>query len=848
MADPLSKYRKMRDFTATSEPAGGKRKPAANTTQKLQFVVQKHDATRLHYDFRLELDGVLKSWAVTKGPSFNPDDKRLAVRVEDHPFEYRDFEGVIPDRHYGAGPVIVWDNGWWEPEFDPHEGLAKGHLSFTLHGQRLKGQWHLVHMKGRDSGTRENWLLMKVDDRHATPGEDGLAYLEKNNTSIVSSHTVDEVRANPDRVYGHKKTKDTSARPVAKKTKEKAKGKAVTLSTLEKEYGKVALATLVEFPPEGDDWLHEIKYDGYRLLCMVSDGKVMLRTRGGQDWTHKFQGIADAVAKLDVRDAVLDCEAVVHDDRGVSSFSMLQQALHDKKGDTIEAWLFDLLHLDGTDLRRKPLTERKALLQALLPAKNRTLHFSEDFESTPDLLGKACSIGAEGIISKRKDSAYSSRRGHDWLKSKCGHEQEFVIGGFMPAKNNPHAIGALLLGYYKNRKLHYAGKVGTGYTVQMAKDIYKRLHPLETETAPFVEKPERGERAYVFVRPEVLAEIRFWEWTPEKHIRHASFKGLREDKKPAEVIEEKAEKPPAAKRTAARPKKSDTKTLVVEDVTISHPEREMFPGEGITKGDLAAYYGRAAPYIMPFLSNRLASIVRCPDDIAGTCFFQRSVMKGMNGHIHGLTVSHKGNRHNYLYVDDATGLLGMVQFGTVELHAWQSHIKTNDKPDQIILDFDPSPEVPFEAVKLAALDARARLEKHGLESFPRLTGGKGIHVVAPIKPEHGWDEVKEFTRALAQEMERDVPDAYVSNMSKKKRNGKIFIDFFRNDYSATAIVPFSVRSRKGAPVAVPLTWEKLEKMERADAFNIGNIDRYLNKSTMALVEKVTTLRQRLKLR
>jgi bifunctional non-homologous end joining protein LigD len=793
----LSKYHEKRNFDITAEPKGKTEKSKKN----LRFVIQLHEATRTHYDFRLEWNGVMKSWAVTRGPSYDPADKRLAVRTEDHPIEYNKFEGVIPDKQYGAGPVMIWDEGIWIPEDEPEKMEKKGHITFTIEGTRMKGQWHLVRMHSKEK--RENWLLIKSKDGEALTPKKAGSFLKKENTSIITGRTMTEIR------------NDGNGNTAQKKRA--AKSSSASLPALLKKYGKPELATLVENPPSGSAWVHEIKYDGYRLMAFISNGDVVLRTRGLKDWTHKFAPLAKALSSLNVESAVLDLEACVLNDQGRTDFSMLQTALSEGKPEKIEGFIFDLIYLNGEDQAKTRLTERKSLLKNLLKKSKSPLHYSEHYESAPDLLPKACQIGAEGLVSKRKDSVYQGRRTDDWVKSKCGLEQEFVIGGFMPAKDEEKAVGAVLLGYYKNGKLLYAGKVGTGFTRQTAKDTYKKLIAFKTGKNPFPEKPPRGLRPYVFIDPKILCEVSFAEWTADGHIRHGSFKGLREDKNPKEV---KEEKPKSVKLPVSKKKKVD---VAFHGVTITHPDREIFPGTSITKADMAAYYDQIAPLMLPFIENRLISLLRCTDGISGQCFFQRNPMRGMGNFIKGKKLNHKGKAHEYLYVEDAVGLIQLVQMGTIEFHGWQSRLDSKNKPDQIIFDLDPAEDVPFEAVKLAAEDIRGRLKKLKLESFARLSGGKGIHVVVPIKPNYEWDKVKEFARKFSENMAREVPEAYVANMSKGKRKGKIFIDFFRNDFSSTAILPFSLRARENAPLAWPVAWADLKKYKTASAFTLESI-------------------------
>lgn len=871
----LREYNDKRDFSITNEPKG---KAGKARKQALEFVIEKHGARRLHYDFRLELDGVMKSWAVTRGPSYDPKDKRLAVRTEDHPMEYNKFEGVIPDKQYGAGPVMIWDRGTWTPDEDPRRGLEKGHLVFHIDGTRMHGKWHLVRMQTQEK--RENWLLIKSDDEYALPTKNNSRFLDEENTSAISGRTLEEIReGKPGKAKARTKSKTkvkAEKAPAQKMAKRKtpvaktpSKAVARELAELQRLYGNVALATLVEYPPSGSDWLHEIKYDGYRLLAFIKDGKVVLQTRGKKDWTHKFQGLAEALSRLKVKDAVIDGEAAVLDEKGRTNFGELQAALSAEDDRRIEMWLFDLLHLDGRDCSDLPLIERKALLRKILPKRATKLHFSDHFESNPNLLEEACKIGAEGLVSRRKDSLYQGRRSREWVKSKCGLEQKFVIGGFMPAKDAPRAVGALLLGYYRNGKLHYAGKVGTGFTQKSAHEIYERLIPLKASSAPFEGKIDRGRRAYVWLQPEVLCEVAFWEWTADKHIRHASFKGLREDKAPQAVHAERPEPPPddtkgrpAAKRASSSARSSkattaknnrntrssksgDKDTLSIEGMVITHPEREVYPGTGITKGQVAEYYAAVMDYLFPFAEGRLLSLMRCTEDIAGECFFQRTPMKGGKGNVLGLTATHKGKKHTYLYTDTPAGIIELVQMNTIEFHAWQSLAVDIDHPNQLIFDLDPSEEVPFTAVKLAALDVKKRLADYGLSSFPRLTGGKGIHVVAPIKPTHKWPAIKAFAQGFAQAMQQDVPDAYIANMSKQKRVGKIFVDYLRNEYSSTAIVPFSLRARPGAPIAVPLSWSELDKVDRPQPYRLANYKQALGARRRRVIEDFLSLEQEL---
>jgi bifunctional non-homologous end joining protein LigD len=837
----LKKYQEKRDFGITAEPPG---KAAKRSTHNLRFVIQLHAATRTHYDLRLEWHGVMKSWAVTKGPSYDPADKRLAVRTEDHPMDYNDFEGVIPDKQYGAGPVMIWDEGVWTPEDDPDTMEKKGRITFTIDGSRMRGRWHLVRMHTPDK--RENWLLIKSKDDFALSKSKNDGFLQRETTSVVTGRTMADIRKAG---LGNTTTRKPLRKPLSahqKQLKTDATKSSVSLTSLMKKYPAPELATLVDKQPNGDAWVHEIKYDGYRLMAFVDKGAVILRTRGGKDWTYKFTPLAKAIAKLHVESAVFDLEACVLNERGQTDFGALQAALSDNDPESIHGYLFDLLYLNGEDLTKNKLIDRKAQLLTILKKAKAPLHFSEHVESSPDLLAKACEIGAEGLVSKEKDSLYYGRRTNDWVKSKCGLEQEFVIGGFMPAKDHIKAIGALLLGYYKNEEFTYAGKVGTGFSQKLAKDIYQRLIPLKILKSPFPNEVARGLRDYIFVKPEMLCEISFMEWTPDGHIRHASFRGLREDKNPIKVGEEIPE--PIEQVTKGMKSRSKSKEEVsYRGVNITHPERIVFPDTNITKGRVAEYYFRVAPLMVPFVRSRLISLLRCMDGIGGECFFQRNPMTGMGDEVYAKPLTHKGKNHDYMYVQNEVGLLQLVQMGTMEFHAWQSALAHQGKPDQVMFDLDPDAGVPFEAVKLAALDIRNRLKKLSLVSFPRLSGGKGIHVVAPIKPEHGWEEIKEFARYFAETLAREIPAAYVANMSKKKRTGKIFVDFFRNDFASTAIVPFSLRARDGAPIAWPITWTALKKYNTASAIRLTNIDAKLIQKAQKVSAEFLNISQTLRL-
>lgn len=813
----LEEYKRKRDFKKTPEP------PPERTAsrKKLTYLIQKHDATRLHYDFRLELDGVLLSWAVTRGPSLNPADKRLAVRTEDHPLSYGTFEGTIPKGEYGGGTVMLWDEGTWEPEGDPHAGLKKGHLAFILHGERLKGGWDLIRMHTEEK--RENWLLVKGNDGEADIKGKAEDFLEGLSMSVKTARSMDEIASGEEKAP-------------KKKVPERSASK---LTDLMQRYSDVQLATLVEKPPDDGQWVHEIKFDGYRLLGFVSDGAVRLRTRNGKIWTDRFPSIAAALRKLKAKDAVLDMEAVVVNDQGVSSFQALQAALgaSQNPGQGIVAYVFDLLHLNGNDLTKLELTDRKQKLEALLrTSKQRaTLRYSEHISGDGGaMLANSCGMGLEGIVSKLAAAPYVAGRQRGWLKSKCGQRQEFIILGCSGARTGGRALGALYLGYRQEGKLRYAGKVGTGFSMKAASDLVKRFEALAVQE-PVLTKSEMdgvgaGEwRSVAWVKPVTLCEVAFTEWTEDGHIRHPSFQGIREDKEALEVRKEKAVPLKTATASHAVTKKSDA--LVLAGISVTHPDRVISEEGHVTKGELAEYYSAVAPFVLRGIARHPLSLLRCPTGVNSDCFFQRNPGKGLGPDVHPFQFKHKGKTYEYLYIDDEKGLVEVIQMGAIELHPWGAPIDAIDYPDRLIFDLDPAPDVPFEALKLAAQDLRERLKRRGLESLLKCTGGKGLHVTVPLAGRDKWPEVKAFGAAVAAELVQAAPEAYIASMSKAKRTRKIFIDHFRNDYTATAIADYAVRARPGAPVALPLEWKELKSLKAANQFTMKSVLKRLKNKT-----------------
>ncbi|MGQ4274711.1 DNA ligase D [Terrihabitans sp. B22-R8] len=849
MTKSLDAYRAKRDFTKTPEPG-----PEAATASGHSFVVQKHDATRLHYDFRLELDGVMKSWAVTKGPSLVPGEKRLAVQTEDHPIAYNAFEGIIPKGQYGGGTVMVWDQGTWEPVHDPHKGFAKGHLDVILHGEKLHGVWHLVRLKRRAREKTDSWLLIKSDDEFARTEADP-DILEEADRSVVSGRTIPEIAADKDRVWKSNRGDSVNsaeetrpadaASPPKPKRKLAAKAKAAApmetakMATLP-DFVPPALATLVANARNGANWVHEIKFDGYRLQARLDQGRVTLLTRSGLDWTHRFPGIAEAIAALPAQTALLDGEAVVEDEAGVSSFSALQQDLGGRGGKLVSGkamyYAFDLMHLDGRDLTPLPLSERKEALSALIAGDpHPRLRYSDHISSDGDAMARhACRLGLEGIICKRADAPYRSGRSDIWLKVKCTERAEFVVGGYVPSTVSRKGIGSLVLGYYEGERLIHAGRVGTGFTEKVSRDLFNALDAIKASASPFAAKLSAEERRGVkWARPELVAEIEYRGWTHDGSLRHASFKGLREDKAAREVVREvpkdapEPPKPPKEADMSQKPKSSAVirKGAEVAGVTLSHPERVLWPEQGVTKQGLAEFYAEIADWVLPHMVGRPLSLVRCPSGSEKTCFFQKHAWAGLHGAIRQIPVP--GDDEKMLAIDDLAGLVSLVQAGVLEIHPWGATEQVSDKADRLIFDLDPGDDVAWEAVIAGAREVRERLTALGLESFVKTTGGKGLHVVVPLVADTPWTEVKAFTKAIAESMAGDSPDRYVSTMAKKIRTGRVFVDYLRNGQGATAVAAYSTRSRPGAPVATPLKWDELGPEVRGNHFNVSNLPRRL---------------------
>ncbi|MDH4139190.1 MAG: DNA ligase D [Coriobacteriia bacterium] len=828
----LDRYRDKRHFGKTPEPEGEEapevRSDAGPETTPRLYVIQKHAARRLHYDLRLELGGVLLSWAVPKGPSLDPSQRRLAVRVEDHPVEYGSFEGVIPEGEYGAGTVMVWDRGTWQPVFDPVEGLDKGHLKFDLSGEKLVGRWALVRLKPREGESGQNWLLIKDRDEHARDLDD-YDVLAARPDSAASGRDLEQISAGgaPPTAGGGDAGPFSAeiiapdSRPggvaLGSATRDSVALDGATLAPM--PVGEpMQLATLVDRPPEGPEWIHEIKYDGYRLRIATQDGRARLLTRSAQDWTERFPEIAEAAESFSVGSVLLDGEVVVFGAHGVPDFGALQEAVAKRRTSHATYMAFDLLYLNGRDLREFPLLKRKELANALLATlpHDSPLRYADHITGRGEEFHReACTLALEGSVSKRGDRPYRAGRTREWQKVKCLRRQEFVVGGFTEGEGGRGGFGALLLGYHDlEGGLRYAGRVGTGFTERNLEDLRAKLDALEIDGSPFDGSPELTGRVAHWVRPELVVEVTFQEWTRDGLLRHPSFHGQRIDKPAADVMREES----------AAAAVGEPGAVVVAGTSITNPDKVLYPATDLSgatsKLDLARYYESIAPHMLPHISGRPLTLVRCPHGREGDCFYQKHPEpRGFPSAIHTVEIAEKNGVATYLYVDDVPGIVALVQLGTLEIHAWQSRVDDPEKPDQIVLDLDPGPDVTWRRIVESAQLVREALSAIGLTAFAKTTGGKGLHLVAPIEREHTFDKVRGIAHALVDHVAEHDPRNFTAKMAKTARGGHVFVDYLRNSHGATAVCPFSTRARPGAPVAVPVTWEELEAAEEPLVFD-----------------------------
>jgi len=845
----LALYRQKRDFTKTAEPSG---KASIAQAEYPRFVIQKHAATRLHYDLRLELDGVFKSWAVTKGPSLDPADKRLAVETEDHPLEYGDFEGTIPKGEYGGGTVMLWDRGFWAADSDPGKALRKGELRFTLAGEKLQGNWVLVRLRhDREHGKRTNWLLIKRHDGYERV-DDGDVALKKDR-SAASNRTIEQIAAGKGRrpkpfilakpntfkasAVWHSNRDDGARRPAAPVPAPKATSprRARKSAGGMPDFIAPQLCKTVSRPPSRQDWVHEVKLDGYRMQLRVADGEATMRTRKGLDWTSRFSALAGAAERLP--DCIIDGEVVALDHNGAPDFSALQAALSEGRSRDLIYFVFDLLFEGGEDLRRLPLTARKERLKALLARKGahgEHIRYIEHLAEPGDaVLKSACNLNLEGIISKRAEAPYRSGRTGNWMKAKCRGGHEVVIGGWSGSASN---LRSLVVGVYRGDHLVHTGKVGTGFNARNAGSLLKKLNGLKSAASPFGGKVAPGKgKDWTWVKPKLVAEIEFAGFTADGMVRQAAFKGLREDKPAKEVRAETPAPPDATNLPKPAPRGTRTKggSDVVMGVVISKPDKPLWPApDTYTNLDLARYLEKVGPWMIEHLRGRPCSIIRAPDGVDGERFFQRHEMRGMSNLLSATKV--EGDRKPYIQIDRVEGLIAAAQIAAIEFHPWNNQPGHPAKPGRLVFDLDPAPDVVFDAVIAAAKEMKQRLEALGLVAFCKTTGGKGLHVVSPLtvqkKDRLGWDETKAFARAVCAAMAQDSPGRYLLNMSKKRRTGRIFLDYLRNDRMSTAVAPVSPRMRPGAPVSMPLHWSQVRTGLDPKRFTIKTAPALLAKS------------------
>ena len=822
MPRPLTEYNRKRDFDKTREPPGQRSKARQRAEAgSLSFVIQKHAARHLHYDFRLELDGTLVSWAVPKGPSLDPKDKRLAVHVEDHPLSYGNFEGSIPKGQYGGGEVIVWDHGIWKPHADPGKAYRDGKLKFTLIGEKLSGDWTLVRTRLKGSGDRQQWLLIKEND-HAARGAAEYDVLTERPESVISGATIDERSGQRSEATGKSPpVAKTAARPKPQKkptaTAAAKRGSAAFPKTLAPQ-----LATLVSQPPAGD-WRYEIKFDGYRLMIRFdARGKLSLLTRNGHDWSHRLPEQCKELRGLGLKNSWLDGELVVLDEDGLPDFQALQNAFDTECSHSMLLYLFDAPFLNGEDLRQQPLeTRRQALEQVLAAHASESLRFSDTFEADyASILKSACAMSLEGLIGKRAGSPYVSRRSADWIKLKCKQRQEFVIIGFTAPKGSRSGFGSLLLGVHEGDQdqLRYAGRVGTGFSQARISELHRQLARLQQDAQP-VAGSVPDSRSATWVKPQLVCEVEFAEWTTSGVIRQPVFVALRSDKPARDIVREQPLQPEQVARVMGRKKVSGQ----VAGVRISNAQRVIDQHSGITKGELAAFYASICDWIMPHLSGRPVSLLRAPEGVEGEQFFQKHAERLAIPHIRHLDPALDPEHGRYMEVNNLKALIGAVQMGSIEFHTWGSGSRYIDKPDRLTLDLDPDPELPWKSMLEATELVLAVLDELGLQSWLKTSGGKGMHIIVPLARHTNWETVKAFSRAISRFMARQLPDRFTDKMGPRNRVGKIFVDYLRNQHGASTVAAYSVRARPGLAISVPIAREELSQLRSAAQWHIGNL-------------------------
>jgi len=819
----LKEYHKKRDFNKTTEPKGD----ITSEDQHL-FIIQKHAATHLHYDFRLELNGVLLSWAVPKGPCLDAHVKRLAMQVEDHPIEYGSFEGIILKGQYGGGTVMLWDKGTWRSlDEHPVKAYHSGHLRFELDAHKLQGRWDLLRFKDE-----KHWFLIKYNDAYARPLEEFDVTIEKP-LSVLTEQTMEDIKKNHQKIW----TQDglSSVKPRVQLPPDFKKSPFP-------DFISPQLATLVNQVPKGDEWLHEIKFDGYRIIAFIQNQIITLKSRNQKDWTHELTPIAQALKTFSFKNVVFDGEVVLLDSDGKSDFQLLQNSIKINKlsKPKFVYYIFDILYYEQYDLKPLPLIERKILLQRILPKQDYTIRYSEHIINDGNTMFQhSCKLGLEGIISKHINSVYETKRSKSWLKIKCIKRQEFVIGGYTSPKGGRSHFGSLFLGVFNDQnELEYAGNVGTGFTQASLKEVYEQLQLNASHTNPFNSKPPQSNSAH-WVHPVLIAEIEFTEWTDENHLRHPSFKGLRLDKSPKGVKREK-------EVSLSTVKKSIQSKQSSSDFKITHPDKIVYPEDKYTKHDLLIYYELVSQYILPFIQNRPLSLVRCPENYK-ECFFQRHYNKMTPKALKSINIDTKGEVEPYIYLDNKEGLLSLVQMGVLEIHPWSSVISSLETPDIIIIDLDPAPDVTWTAIVRAAFEIKDELSQLKLTAFVKTTGGKGLHVVIPIQPQYDWEDIKNFTHVFVQYLEKKQPTHYICKMSKRERSGKIFLDYLRNQRGATAISAYSTRARIHAPVSVPLHWDELTNNRQDALFTIHTLPLRLSQLKNDPWKDIWTIKQHLKL-